>query len=78
MKCTSEYPSMSQTIELLHQGGHLLKTHTSTGREWQILPSGDRIKSRDASKIVERPDIRSMDDGLLPGCGQTWACWGSK
>jgi hypothetical protein len=56
---------LAQRVISLRQGGASLQE------------IADRVKSRDAIKIIERPGIRPMDDGLLPGCGQTWTFGGS-
>ena len=46
--------------------------HTHDGDEFYILPRGGRVDARDAQKILERPDVRSFDDGLFPGQPQQW------
>jgi hypothetical protein len=45
--------------------------HTRDGDEYYIVPGG-RVDARDALKILERPDVRSFDDGLFPGHSQQW------
>jgi hypothetical protein len=50
----------------------MAKMHTTLGKEWFILPSGGRVAPRDAEKILARPDICAMEDGLFPGLSQTW------
>jgi hypothetical protein len=54
MKRTAEYLTLRQAIDRLLQGGRLIRRIQATAEEWLILPSGDRLKSRDAIKIIER------------------------
>lgn len=49
----------------LRQGSiYFIGPHTRDGDEFYIVPSG-RIDARDALKILERPDVRSFDDGFI-------------
>ena len=45
--------------------------HARDGDEFYLVPGG-RVDARDALKILERPDVRSFDDGLFPGHAQQW------
>ena len=64
---------LRQAVDLLHRPGvRLMVMHGCNGSdEFYIVPGG-RVDSRDALKILERPDIRSFDDGLFPGHPQQW------
>jgi len=63
---------LRQAVELLHRTDtRLMLMHGRDGDEFYIVPGG-RVDSRDAQKILERPDMKSFDDGLFPGQPQQW------
>jgi hypothetical protein len=63
---------LKQAVDLLHRADtRLMVMHGRDGDEFYIVPGG-RLDARDALKILERPDIKSFDDGLFPGCPQQW------
>lgn len=63
---------LKQAVDLLHRAGtRLVVMHGRDGDEFYLVPGG-RLDARDALKILERPDIRSFDDGLFPGHTQQW------
>jgi hypothetical protein len=50
----------------------LAMMHTPRGKEWFIVPHGERVKPDDAMKIIARPDIHAQQDSLFPGLDQTY------
>ena len=65
--------TLRQAVELLHRADtRLMLMHGRGGDEFYIVPGGGRLDARDAVKILERPDIKSFDDGLFPGHPQQW------
>jgi hypothetical protein len=73
MKAKSQALRFRQALELLHRTDtRLMLMHSRDGDEFYILPRGGRVDARDAQKILERPDVRSFDDGLFPGHAQQW------
>jgi hypothetical protein len=72
MKARNQALRLRQAVELLHRTGtRLMLMHGRDGNEFYIVPGG-RLDARDALKILERPDVRSFDDGLFPGHSQQW------
>ena len=72
MKARTQALRLRQAVELLHRTGtRLMLMHGRDGNEFYIVPGG-RLDARDALKILERPDVRSFDDGLFPGHSQQW------
>ena len=72
MKVRNQTLRFRQAVELLHRTDtRLMLMHTNAGDEFYIGPGG-RVDARDALKILERPDVRSFDDGLFPGHAQQW------
>jgi hypothetical protein len=68
-----QYLPLNRAIDLLHRkDSRMVKTHTTAGKEWFIWPKGLPLKPDDAEKILARPDIRAMEDGLFPGLSQTF------
>jgi hypothetical protein len=69
-----KYLRLDRAIELMHhRDARLALMHvTGGGKEWFVLPKGGPVKSADAEKILARPDICAMEDGLWPGLSQTW------
>ena len=61
-----------KAVDLLHRADtRLMLMHGRDGQEFYIVPGG-RVDARDALKILERPDIKSFDDGIFPGHPQQW------
>jgi hypothetical protein len=72
MKARNQALRLRQAVELLHRTDtRMMLMHTRDGDEFYIVPGG-RVDARDAVKILERPDIKSFDDGLFPGHPQQW------
>ena len=72
MKAKNNALRLRQAVDLLHRPDtRLMVMHTRDGDEFYIVPGG-RVDARDALKILERPDVRSFDDGLFPGHSQQW------
>ena len=63
-------------VGLLQQPGHaLIKTFTNTrrGREFQIVgEGGGPVTESVGARLMQRPDLRSVDEGLFPDAGQTF------
>jgi hypothetical protein len=74
---------LDEALELMRIDGHALMlmhaNHTKpgdpSGRAYYIVPGG-YINATDAMKIIRRPDVRPNEDGLFPGCTQTWRMGG--
>jgi hypothetical protein len=67
--------SRKRAIDLLHHvGARLMLMHSNTdGMRWFILhEDGGELAESDALKIIERPDIRPMHDGLFPNVHQSF------
>ena len=64
---------LRQAVDLLHRPGvRLMVMHGCNGSdEFYVVPGG-RLDARDALKILERPDIKSFNDELFPGCSRQW------
>jgi len=45
---------------------------TVSGRSFYISPDGVRVADEVARRLLEHPRIEPYDDGLLPGCSQSW------
>jgi hypothetical protein len=59
---------------LRRDGARLTKTICDDGiARWAIHPFGVRVHPQTAARIIARPDVRGMSDGLLPNCDQTFA-----
>ena len=72
MKAKNHALRLRKAVDLLHRPDtRLMLMHTPDGEEFYVVPGG-RLDARDAQKILERPDIRSFDDGLFPGHPQQW------
>lgn len=72
MKAKNQALRLRQAVDLLHRPGvRLMVMQGRDGDEFYVVPGG-RLDARDALKILERPDIRSFDDGLFPGHPQQW------
>jgi hypothetical protein len=74
VKAKTKNPTLRlrQAVDLLQRPDtRLMVMHGRDGDEFYIVPGG-RLDARDALKILERPDVRSFDDGLFPGHTQQW------
>jgi hypothetical protein len=49
----------------------LIELKSNTGNEFFILGCG-RVTKTTARKLLEHPDCREVDPGLLPGHAQSW------
>ena len=58
-------------LELMREGRLMQRMHTVHGRRWFIVPGG-QISDRTAERILQRPDVQPHDNGLFPGCDQTF------
>lgn len=60
-------------LELLRRPDHrLLQMHISHHRLAYFVVPGGQVTEADAQKIIRRPDVFPYDDGLFPGCAQSW------
>jgi hypothetical protein len=65
-----------RALELLRRSDHrIVLMHTPEGQAYYVVPGG-RISSRDAVKIIGRPDVHAFDDGLFPNAPQSWKLGG--
>ena len=72
MKVRNQTLRFRQAVDLLHRTDtRLMLMHTTTAMNF-TSSRGGRVDARDALKILERPDVRSFDDGLFPGHAQQW------
>jgi hypothetical protein len=75
--------NLRDALELMRIDGHSLmlmhanhsKPGDPSGRAYYIVPGG-YINATDAKKIIARDDVRPNEDGLFPGCTQTWRMGG--
>ena len=61
-------------IEAMQRGASLVLMHDNTvpgGKSWCVVPGG-RVSPEIANRILVRGDVISAEDGLLPGCAQTY------
>jgi hypothetical protein len=60
-------------LDLLRRQDHrLLQMHINQKeREFFVVPGGP-VSQADAEEIIQRPDVFPYDDGLFPGCAQSW------
>lgn len=66
------YLKYQKAVDLLHvKGSRLMLMHSSSGQDYFIVPGG-KVDPDDAKKLLARPDVIAFDDGLFPGCNQTW------
>jgi hypothetical protein len=54
-------------LRLLHSYGR--------GLQYYLVPGG-HVERKDAEKIIARPDVISMNDGLFPDSPQSWKMGG--
>jgi hypothetical protein len=60
---------------LRRPGATLTLTYTRetvSGRSFHIQPDGVRIADETAQRLLEHPRVQPCDDGLFPGCAQSW------
>lgn len=75
--------NLRDALELMRVDGHALmlmhanhsKPGDPSGLAYYIVPGG-YINATDAKKIIARDDVRPNEDGLFPGCTQTWRMGG--
>jgi hypothetical protein len=65
--------TLSETfaLELMREGKLLMRMHTVNGARWFVVPGG-KITDSVAKRILARPDVQPHDNGLFPGCEQTF------
>lgn len=70
---------LGDALELMRIDGHTLmlmhcnkaKAGAPVGKAYYVVPGG-YIDAADAQKIIARDDVRPNEDGLFPGCSQSW------
>lgn len=70
---------LRDALELMRVDGHrLMLMHSNNakpgdpvGRAYYVVPGG-YVNASDAQKIIARDDVRPFDEGLFPGCTQSW------
>ena len=63
---------LNRALDLLRRPDHrLVLMHTHRGPAYFVVPGGP-VTDKDALAIIARPDVRALDDGLFPGCAQSW------
>jgi hypothetical protein len=55
----------------MREGKPLMKLHTVNGMRWFIVPGG-QVTDAVAGRILARRDVQPRDNGLFPGCEQTF------
>jgi hypothetical protein len=65
--------TLSETfaLELMREGRPLMRMHTVNGLRWFVVPGGQVAESV-VKRILARPDVQPHDNGLFPGCEQTF------
>ena len=63
-------------LELMREGKLLLRMHTVNGLRWFVVPGGQVAESV-VKRILARPDVQPHDNGLFPGCEQTFQLRGN-
>jgi hypothetical protein len=72
MKAQTKPLGVRRALELLrHSDRRIVLMHTPEGQAYYVVPGG-RLDSRDAVKIISRPDVHAFDDGLFPNAPQSW------
>jgi hypothetical protein len=64
-------------LELMREGKLLMRMHTVRGMRWFVVPGGQVAESV-AKRLLARPDVQPHDDGLFPGCQQTFKIRGNR
>jgi len=49
----------------------LIKTKSANGDVYYLVPGG-YVEPKTAEKLIQHPQVRGAEDGLLPGFSQTW------
>lgn len=66
---------LRKALDMMRLPGHrlmLMVDHQSPhGKSYYIVPGG-YVDPEDAKKIIDRPDVRILDDGLLDSHPQSW------
>lgn len=70
---------LRDALELMRVEGHrLMLMHTNkakpgdpAGKAYYLVPGG-YVNATDTQKIIRRDDVRPNEDGLFPGCSQSW------
>jgi ADP-ribose pyrophosphatase YjhB (NUDIX family) len=66
---------LDDALELMRVDGHrLMLMHSNkapNGMSYYLVPGGF-VEDVDAQKIIRRDDVRPLDEGLFPGCTQSW------
>jgi hypothetical protein len=52
-------------------GAILIKTKSANGDVYYLVPGG-YVEPKTAEKLIQHPQVRGAEDGLLPGFSQTW------
>jgi hypothetical protein len=68
--------SEADALELLREGKLLMRMHTVKGMRWFVVPGGPVTEST-VKRILARPDVQPHDNGLFPGCEQTFRLRGN-
>jgi hypothetical protein len=75
-KPTSRTLSLAVALEELRQPGyelvHLHLPPPEGGHGFYVIPGGGCVKSTDAEKILQRPDVQPVSAGLFPETVQSW------
>lgn len=62
-------------MDLLRLPGHRLMKmndpHSPNGKSYYIVPGG-YVDPKDAEKIIQHPEIKILDEGLLENNPQSW------
>ena len=74
---------LDDALELMRIDGHaLMLMHCNKARSgdpegwaYYVVPGG-HVSATNAQKIIARDDVRPNEDGLFPGCTQTWRMGG--
>lgn len=76
MRKPSNSLSIKKALDLLRLPGHkLMLMHSRNqpnGKSYFVVPGG-YVEPKVAQKIIERPDVRILDEGLLTDHPQSWA-----
>jgi len=67
--------SEQHALELMRTGQCLVRLHTRHRVLW-LLANGE-VTGETAKKILERPDVEALGDGLFVGLSQTFRWWGA-
>ena len=67
--------SEQHALELMRAGQFLVRLHTRHRVLW-LLANGE-VTGETAKKILERPDVEALGDGLFVGLSQTFRWWGA-